>query len=497
MAACFKDKSLRPLFATDTSFTDLDQEFAFLVSGLSTVLCGNAERVLGISERSYLERLETLGLTLRTLLPTTEGYDRNLLSSKLMRLATVTNEFTTYKISCGLKRAPFAIECYGLSSQGKTTFLNQLVDCLLHSADLPLDRKYRDSHNASDKFWSNWTSDKTVLIFDDFANDRAQFAERVPTREIINVCNNDPYYANKADLDSKGKCYVEPEIVGVTTNVKDLDAFQYSNCPYSIQRRMHLVITVTAKPEFQYAGGNGNQGIDSSKVIAWQKEHPDAPCDDIWTLTVERAVEPRNIFDLATYEVVEYNGKLMQNVSMAEVVAMSIDKFSEHRRQQEEIVHRMLHRSDRLTRCGVDGCRHISGYCPHHSGQSVASSSSEFENQIGPEILSLFSLRDCTSKPENNRAMALRIAKFAFSSQIDILSAEASYASLIGARYLHKYVDWVKFIPLPILDTGLGRTFFLFTERKAIVKTYMKYTILLWSSFAFISLLLPFSDNIG
>ena len=161
------------------------------------------------------------------------------------------NELITLKISSGTRKAPFAVELFGDSNQGKTTFGDQLIDALLISNNLPVGKEYRAALNPGDKFFSTWTSDKLVAVLDDLANEKADFVERPPTRAIIDICNNQMYYAPKAELEAKGKCFVEPEVVLVTTNKKNLDAYAYSNCPYSIQRRMDLVMTVKCKRHFQ------------------------------------------------------------------------------------------------------------------------------------------------------------------------------------------------------------------------------------------------------
>jgi hypothetical protein len=222
--------------------------------------------VAGVSESEFDSRLEKITTKVRNLMDTRKGFEKKLLSDKFTKLLGIKNDYVTMKISSGVRKAPFVIELFGESSQGKTTFGDQIVDALLKSAGLPLDKEFRASYNAADKFMSNWTTNKEVLFVDDMANDKADFAERPPTRVIIDVCNNQPFYANMADLASKGKVFVEPSIVVVSTNILDLDAYTYSNCPYSIQRRMNYVITVKAKDEFQRFEKGVSQGIDPAKI---------------------------------------------------------------------------------------------------------------------------------------------------------------------------------------------------------------------------------------
>jgi hypothetical protein len=263
---------------------------------------------------------------------------------KYQKILIVQNDFVAMKISSGVRHAPWAIELFGESSQGKTTFGDQLIDAVLASQGMPTSKEYRCAYNAGDKFMSNWTSDKLVMIFDDISNDKSNFVEKPPTRAIIDVINNQMYYAPKAELEAKGKCFVEPWIAVATTNEKNLDAGLYSNCPYSIQRRL-VCITVKAKPEFQRVQDGIPCGVDSALV---RKHYTDAEgnynppmFDDIWTVTIERAVKPAELAVVAGYRPIKYNGKEMVDVSMAECIQWAIDDFDTHRLNQESILEGM------------------------------------------------------------------------------------------------------------------------------------------------------------
>jgi len=247
MYMCFKQRSLRPLLLGDQQAVELDEEYVNVISFWNLVKTGNLEKIRGVSDAEFDRRLEELTNTIKNLMPTKSSFEKKLLSDKFNKLVDIRNDFTTLKISSGVRRAPFAIELFGESSQGKTTIGDQIVDALMASAGLPLDKEYRASYNPSDKFMSNWSTNKMVMFVDDVANDKSNFVERPPTRTIIDLCNNQPYYCNMAEADKKGKVFAEPYILIANTNVKDLDARVYSNCPYSIQRRMDAVVTVKAK----------------------------------------------------------------------------------------------------------------------------------------------------------------------------------------------------------------------------------------------------------
>lgn len=376
---CFVKGSLKPLLFNEHEAVEIDDEYHQLVSWWEVVQAGNLEKVCGITDAEFDQRLEKLGMKLRDAHASMSNpVDKKILSAKIHTLSTIKNEYVTLKISGGVRRAPFSIELFGKSSQGKSTFGDTLIDGLLMSADLPIANEYRATINAADDFMSNWTSDKIVAILDDVANEKADRLSTCPTRHIIDICNNERYYANKAELNLKGKCFVEPEIVIATTNKKDLDAFTYSNCPYSVQRRMKYVITVECRPELtKLINGTSNCGMSAAKVHAqntYKGVFSPPAVEDNWLLTVETAVMPQKLTDTAKYEVVrnKYDGnKPLKNVSAQTVIAFLIEEFHAWRAEQYNLVKSKEKRAEQMAKCVHKGCRQLMQTCPYHSHENA------------------------------------------------------------------------------------------------------------------------------
>jgi hypothetical protein len=462
ISLCWKEKSIRPLLINDKAAAELDEEYANVVMWWELVKNGNLKRVANISEQEFDRRLEVLTTKLRNLIGTFKSFEKRLLQDKFMKLLKIKNDYITMKISSGVRKSPYCIELFGASSQGKTTFGEQIIQALLTSAGLPTGKEYQASYNASDKFMSTWTTDKLVLLIDDMANDKSNFVERPPTRVIIDVCNNQPFYANMADLDSKGKVFVEPELCVVTTNVKDLDARTYSNCPYSIQRRMHVVITVEAKKEFQYTIEGRPQGIDPAKVAAFNRDKPDLAFDDIWELTLEKAVCPSKLSVGAGYAPIEHNGKKLEKISFREAVQFLIEDYHAHTSAQENILERMKKRQE-IRICGVEGCRQIHGWCDVHKDC--------MEKQFGEEIV------DSISKAGSIISGRIKRDLFGFDKAAEGIS---TMAILFSARYFAKYWDWMYLIPTPWLSNKRFVDGIMVCNRDRLKSLYIKRTFVLW-----------------
>lgn len=385
---CFKHKSVKPLLLNDFASLELDEEYTNIITWWDLVKNGNLEKFEGITDAEYSNRLTSLINRLSSLHDTVIGLDKKLVADKIMKCKDIRNNLVTLKVSSGTRRSPFAIELFGDSNQGKTTFGDQLIDSMLTSAELPVDKMYRAALNPGDKFFSNWTTDKLVAILDDMANEKSDFVEKPPTRAIIDICNNQMYYAPKAEIDAKGKCFVEPEIVLVTTNKKDLDSYTYSNCPYSVQRRMDLVMTVRCKPAFQREHNGKLAGVDANKVREFYTidgQYVPPAIDDIWEIDVERAIKPDKITESAKYSPITWRGKLMKSVSSVEAIQCAIDYFSNHRKNQYAIMSHMRNRVKTLCKCKHEGCCYLQGMCPEHV---------EFEKQFGlPTALALETIR--------------------------------------------------------------------------------------------------------
>jgi hypothetical protein len=464
LSLCWKEKSLRPLLINDKAAAELDEEYANVVMWWELVKNGNLKRVAEMSEQEFDRRLETLTTKLRNLIGTLKSFEKKILQDKFMRLLKIKNDYITMKISSGVRKSPYCIELFGASSQGKTTFGEQIVQALLTSAGLPTGKEYQASYNASDKFMSTWTTDKLVLLIDDMANDKSNFVERPPTRVIIDVCNNQPFYANMADLDSKGKVFVEPELCIVTTNVKDLDARTYSNCPYSIQRRMHVVITVEAKQEFQYTVDGKPQGIDPAKVAAFNRDKPDMAFDDIWELTLEKAVCPAKLSVGAGYAPIVHKGKKLEKISFREAVQYLIEDYHSHTAAQENILDRMKKRQD-IKLCGVDGCRQICGWCDKHKDH--------LDKQFGEEIVE--SIQGAGAIVTN------RIKRDLFGLDTAIEGA-ATLAIMGSAKYFARHWDWMSLVPTPWLSNDKFQQGMMWLHKDKLKNSYIRKTCLLWGS---------------
>jgi len=209
---CFKKGSIRPLLVNDRQALELSEEYTEVLRLWNLCQNGNLEKFEDVTEHEFDHRLETLMASFKALLPSLKGYDKSLVTNNLNRLAIIKNDYVTLKLSAGIRKAPFALEFFGESAVGKTTLGDHVITALLTSAGLATDNEFRASVNTSEKFLSTWRTNKSVAIFDDMANEKADFVEKSPVRSVIDFCNNQTFIAPKAGVEEKGRVFVEPEL---------------------------------------------------------------------------------------------------------------------------------------------------------------------------------------------------------------------------------------------------------------------------------------------
>ena len=481
--------SLMPFLCSDKTASELEEEYAKIVLWWDLVKNGNLMKVAKVSDSEFDRRLETLCTRVKNLLGGKMNFEKKVLNDKYMKLLKIKNDYITLKISSGVRKAPFAIELFGESSQGKTTAGDQIVDALLKSAGLPTGKDYRASYNPSDKYMSTWTTDKLVMFVDDIANDKSGFVERPPTRVLIDLCNNQPFYANMADLDSKGKVFVEPAIVVANTNVKDLDAYTYSNCPYSIQRRMKFVLTVKAKEEFQYIVDGEPQGIDSDKIDAYYEEMGQVPVfDDIWEITVEKAKKPENLNQIATYEPVEFRGEVLSCVPFRTVLQFLIEEYERHDNNQERIIERNTVRQDRMELCPHPKCRQMKGFCDKHDHLydvpepepvSDDESDDEFDKQAGEEF------GDVIIEGATKATNIVKKRVFGdFAGAGGAVEGVTSLALLTAAKRFSKHWDWMSIIPRSWAMNDTFRSCMMALDYQKLKNIYIRQSLYMWGTLA-------------
>ncbi|MCW4012083.1 MAG: RNA helicase domain-containing protein, partial [Candidatus Bathyarchaeota archaeon] len=312
---CIQQQSFRPLLG-GMDLEEFDKNYLLCMQYISFAKCGNLLKHASMSDNDFDKLLQDT-IALGNMLCKTKGsFVRGLLDRKLSSLNVWASELKQIRISGGLREAPYCVGLHGGSGVGKTTMYPSVMTTLLDGNGFASTYDRIVTVNESDKYMSSFRSDTLGILIDDVGNTVPRFAKEAPTQKIIEFMSNQRTYANMAEADQKGKIAVEPKIVLITTNKKDLNAPAYSNEPASVARRINIMVTVKVLP--QYASNNM---IDPAKLTAaFPQGLPDPP--NIWQLTLEQAYPVQTPSGPASigYKTINWQGKDLKDISYPEAM---------------------------------------------------------------------------------------------------------------------------------------------------------------------------------
>lgn len=238
------------------------------------------------------------------------GEDSKFVAMKLSKLQFISNTEITKRSSQMERKAPFGVLIHGGSSVAKTSFAKMLFYYYGALRDLEHTDDFRFVRSPTDDFWTNCDSSKWCIQFDDLAFLHPKNGEMEPgMRDMIHVSGNTPFNPPQAALEDKGKTPILAELVTVTTNCIDLNAWEFFWCPLAVRRRLPFVVTVEPKPEYSHLNGHF---IDPAKLKPVDGKFP-----DYWIIKLMKVV-PEMRDD-------------RQNASLEEVKTFhNVDEFLQH-----------------------------------------------------------------------------------------------------------------------------------------------------------------------
>lgn len=280
---CFQQRTFAPLFLSDEQTADYDKDLAEVLGYWPAVQAGNYKDTPFCSVPHFANALDNLYIATTALVEqSTDTFSKRYHAKNLEKLNTIAAKFKSQERSGGLREAPFAFCIYGKSSIGKSSIMAALTDyCLKVIAHLKdpertsfeVDPRMICSQNANDKFDSDYRSYTLAVLFDDLANERVDVARMSPLDALIRYINNIKSTALKADVHEKGVIQKEPWLVGGSTNIRNLQADQYTIEPISVLRRFNIHIEPHVALNYQKEDGIF---LDGRKLAEADQTVPDA-----------------------------------------------------------------------------------------------------------------------------------------------------------------------------------------------------------------------------
>lgn len=280
---CFQEGSITPLFMSDGGRDNYERDLADLLGYWPAVQAGNYNDTPYCSVPHFANALDNLFIATDKLVKQSkDSFSKRYHAKTLEKLNTIHARFKSQERSGGLREAPFSYLVYGKSSVGKSSIVATLTDFCLKSIalhknperdDYEVDPRMICSQNAKDKYDSDYRSYTLAVLFDDLANERVEVCKDSPLDAVIRYVNNIKSTALKADVHDKGVIQKEPWLVGCSTNIKNLQADQYTVEPISVLRRFHIHIEPVVATNYQTKDG---VFLDGEKLANEDQAIPDA-----------------------------------------------------------------------------------------------------------------------------------------------------------------------------------------------------------------------------
>lgn len=264
----------------DTFETNMMQLRLYL-SQVPCIMTGNMDLIKENSPREFLNSLTKLLLkvTEQSLNPFVNVTPSDRLTIKQGYDAKTRMQLSLRR--CFVRIQPFGVIMAGPPGSGKTHGLNKLCSDLYKLDHDNFDRDTIVVLNESDKFQSEFQTHHKIVIFDDLGATLADYAGEDPFRKIIDFINNVPKTALKPEVDLKGCVWIEPDIVGATTNmIIPFEERKGRNtesvlCPDAINRRFKLKVWQTGYDEFRIIPNDFVPIVKDNRL--WNTNHLDLP----------------------------------------------------------------------------------------------------------------------------------------------------------------------------------------------------------------------------
>lgn len=289
---CISEKSLAPLLYSDAKIAAYDRNCDYVLAYADSAIAGNIKE-LGEFEKRLDECISRTAIMKSA---KTTGVSGLWLQNRFVELVGIKEKLAAKRRNTTIRQRPDGWSITGGTKVGKTILadltMRQSLMAQGYCKDgiVPGDRIL--TKDMFDKYDSTWTSDILGVFLDDLGNSKAKTnaTDMNHTAVIIKFFNNVAAQAIKAELNSKGVVFVDFRCGVVTSNVRDLDARSYSNCPESILRRFKHV-TARVKPKYRIPG-----------TTMVNENHPEIAAAkgstivDIWEL---------DVYDCAVYEMAD------------------------------------------------------------------------------------------------------------------------------------------------------------------------------------------------
>jgi hypothetical protein len=359
---CIQQRSLAPLLYSDAKLAAYDKNCDYVLAYADSAVAGNVDD-LG----QYEKRLdEVISRTAIMKSAKTSGASALWLQNRYVELVGIKEKLVAKRRNTDIRQKPDGWSITGATKVGKSILADLVMKQSLaaqgycENGKIPNDRIL--TRDMFDKYDSTWTSDILGVFMDDLGNSKAQTnqTDMNHTAVIIKFFNNVAAQAIKAELNSKGVVFIDFRCGVVTSNVMDLDARSYSNCPESILRRFKHV-TVKVKEKYRLPGST-MINEDHPELIAAKSAVVDVWELCVWDCHVYETADQKSAWKwkLKTVEMEDGSTLTCKDIGLEQFLEVVRILALKHKKAQEAYVERAKHTSEQAM---CVKCHRFPEYC--------------------------------------------------------------------------------------------------------------------------------------
>lgn len=351
---CFIKGSLHPLFCNSDTIYSLETRVKALKLTCEDFILEN--NLDGITPMAV--ELENLLRDIRQAMHRVTEPEKVVLRTLTKILMDIEHEWSRMRKQSSMRIAPFCIKTYGTSGVGKTTF-NKIImhETLAFNGFACEDNNIRNIEPTS-KYMEHINNETTGIIIDDMCNTKAEHDPTIPSNLFIILCNNQKHSVTRAQAEHKDKFWLNPMVVGVTTNDRNLSAGYWSREPASVLRRCHIHVDLTVKDAYKKADGQ----LDSRLA---HEAPSNGGIQDLWNISASMVVaKPSHIRNGPQgFEYVEivHNGIAMKNVGIYTFLNYLYDITPVYYEGQKKLLESQNYKKNPPKRC--QHCKKVTGSC--------------------------------------------------------------------------------------------------------------------------------------
>jgi len=282
---------------------------------------GQIEADLARVTTAKIGAFQVPGYDVPSLLARLEGYRRwftwGILTQRDANMAARINaaidDLQTDVSDGALRKQPFCVMLYGFPGTGKSSFAIQIARALMVDLYGGFTSSDMVTLNETDEYQSEYRSSHKVVLFDDIGASKYGLSDtKNPWRKVIDFVNNIKKTALNPNVEMKGKVYIQPDLVILTSNLdfaRGGDIALFIPAMEAIFRRFNQIVEVVSHTEVQPLEPSGRPEVQKGSVLT-------------------RRVD---------YQHRKQNGSVVR-VSREDYVAQLLIAFREHNRDQEKFL---------------------------------------------------------------------------------------------------------------------------------------------------------------